>query len=128
MGNANVFAETCDQYLKRIRFDDFILKRYGTAFEFFDPAADGDTLSIAGGLNVTGTDLDDGQVVATALEAGVIAAALPGIIAAPFLEIDDITGMMHDTHCISLGIADVKGGFCDEMVGDRYQDCPSLNT
>ncbi len=114
--DADVFGEASDMQRASVGVNDLILELESTALYLSNPAADGQLLTIHGWLDIARADFSDRQIESAALKAGVVVSALARVVCPSLLKIEDIAGMVDNSHGVCFGITNVEAGFADETV------------
>src|SRR5690606_6360561 len=116
MRDTDVFAKTAYVSCTAFSIDNLIVKGHPPALHLGDPTAHRQTLAVSGRMQIASVNFRNHQIMSAGFKAGIIVTTLPGVVGAALLKVDDITGMMHNTHCICFGIANVKRCFYNDGI------------
>jgi hypothetical protein len=111
-----MFAVARHMHIASICIHNFIVESECTTFHFRDPTVDSQTLPEPRRFAVAGINLGNGEIQATSLKGGVVTASLSRIIDTSFLEIDNVTRMMHNAHRVSFSVPDIEGGLGNKAI------------
>jgi len=114
--DTNVLGVACDAHLPGGRIDDFVTKRHPATLEFFDPAFCRNALGVARWRNITGMNFGNGQPVPAAFKFGIIGSYDAGIVAAGLFKVDNVIGVVGNSHRIGFSVSNVKHRFRHESI------------